>query len=198
MISRKFHSLFSEEIKRKTDSEIVNLAKKNPDYFAILIERYKDSLFFFVKRISYFGKEDIEDILQEVFIKVYKNLNDYEDSLKFSSWIYRITRNQTIDEIRKRGSRPKTTSLEDNELVKFIKSGQNIEKEFLRKENLNLLRKSIENLPQKYREVLVLRFLEEKNYEEIMDIIKKPKGTVASLIRRGRSLLSEYLEKNSF
>lgn len=183
-----------EEFQEKSDSEVVELAKENPEYFGIIIERYKDSLFFFVKRISYFGKEDIEDILQEVFVKVYKNLNDYEDSLKFSSWIYRITRNQTIDEIRKRGSRPQTTSLENNDLAKFIKSGSNVEKEFLQKEEMGSLKKAIDKLPQKYREVLVLRFLEEKNYEEIMDIIKRPKGTVASLIRRGRRILEEEME----
>ncbi len=185
---------YDKDLKEKSDGELVELAKKNPDYFGLIMERYEKSLFFYIKRISYFGKEDIEDILQEVFVKVYKNLNEYEESLKFSSWLYRITRNQTIDEIRKRGSRPKSTSLENNDLGKFMKASDNIEKEFSRKEQMKNIREAIDRLPSKYREILVLRFLEEKNYEEIMDILKKPKGTVASLIRRGRKILEEELE----
>ena len=178
----------------KTDSEVVELAKENPDYLACLIERYEEKLFYYIRRISYFSKEDIEDILQEVFIKVYKNLNDYEDSLKFSSWIYRITHNHTVDEIRKRGGKKTAISLDKDDLFKFIKSGVNLEKDVATREKMRKVRETMEQMPLKYREPLILRFLEEKSYDEIMDILKKPKGTVATLIKRGKKMFLSQID----
>ena len=187
---------YKDDCQEKSDSELVELAKENPDYFGCLMRRYEKQIFSYVRRISYFEKEDIEDLLQEIFLKVYKNLNDYEDSLKFSSWLYRIARNQTIDEFRKRKSRPRAVSLEDAELVKILHSSSNIEKEIDQKRDLEKAKKIISDLPLKYRDILILRFIEEKNYEEIMDILKKPKGTVASLIQRGKKLLEKALGKS--
>lgn len=173
---------------------MVELAKENPDYLACLMERYEEKLFYYIRRISYFSKEDIEDILQEVFIKVYKNLNDYEDSLKFSSWIYRITHNHTVDEIRKRGGKKTAISLDKDDLFKFIKSGVNLEKDVATREKMRKVRETMEQMPLKYREPLILRFLEEKSYDEIMDILKKPKGTVATLIKRGKKMFLSQID----
>lgn len=184
----------SVNCEEKTDSEVVGLAKENPDYLACLMERYEEKLFYYIRRISYFSKEDIEDILQEVFIKVYKNLNDYEDSLKFSSWIYRITHNHTVDEIRKRGGKKTAISLDKDDLFKFIKSGTNLEKDVATREKMRKVRETMERMPLKYREPMVLRFLEEKSYDEIMDILKKPKGTVATLIKRGKKMFLSQID----
>ncbi len=169
------------------------MARSNPEYFGFLMERYNEKLTFFIRRISFFQKEDIEDILQEVFIKVYKNLNEYDDSLKFSSWIYRITRNQTIDNIRKKSRHNQNLSLEEHDFEKFLKSSVNLEKKYAEKETMEKTREAIMTLPLKYREVMVLKFLEEKNYDEMIDILKKPKGTIATLISRGKTLLQENL-----
>jgi RNA polymerase sigma-70 factor, ECF subfamily len=184
---------YRKNFAEKNDSELVALSKMDPDYFGFIVSRYQEKLFRYVQRISYFKKEDVEDILQEVFIKAYKKLYDYDESLKFSSWIYRITRNQTIDEIRKKTRASQALSLDANDLGKLIKSTVNLEKEFCRKDTAEKSRVAIQNLPPKYRDVLVLRFLEEKDYGEIMDILKKPKGTVATLIKRGRKLLEKQL-----
>lgn len=178
-----------------TDAEIVELSKTNPDVFEEIVIRYQDRLFYYVRRISYFDKEDTEDILQEVFIKVYKNLNGFDQSMKFSTWIYQITHNTVIDAIRKKQARPQGANLEDEELLKIFKSGIDVEKEAIGNDQLEKIKEIINDLPLKYREVLVLRFLEEKSYEEIMDIIKKPKGTVAALINRGRKLVLKEMEK---
>jgi RNA polymerase sigma-70 factor (ECF subfamily) len=186
---------YPQEWYNKPDIELVRLAKANPDYFAIIMIRYKDALTRYIKRIAYFNNEDIEDILQEIFIKVYKNLNDYDETMKFSSWIYRITHNHVIDQFRKSSSKLSTTSIEDNELIHFLKSSVNIEKDIEQKECIAKVRALIEEMPLKYREILVLRFLEEKDYEEIMDILRKPKGTVATLINRGKKILKEKLDE---
>ena len=178
-----------------TDGQLVEQAKVNPDSFAPLVDRYQERLFRFAKRISYFSNEDTEDIIQEVFIKVYRNLNDYDDSLKFSTWIYQITRHAIIDAIRAKHARPQNVRLEEEDMVNIFKASTDIEKETIARDHYDKVKNVINDLPYKYKEVMILRFLEEKNYEEIMDIIKKPKGTVASLINRGRKLLTKEAHK---
>ena len=179
-----------------SDDQLVEFSKKNPDDFGELIRRYQNQLFHYVRRISYFSSEDIEDILQNVFIKIYKNLNNFDQDLKFSTWAYQITRNTTIDNIRSKQSRPQTIELEQEDLVKFFRSEENVESDIFKKDDWKKIKEIIHEMPFKYREVLVLKFLEEKNYEEIMDILKKPKGSVATLISRGRKLLEKELKKN--
>lgn len=180
-----------------TDNELVEISKTNPEAFSELVSRYQGRLFAYVRKISYFSNEDIEDILQEVFIKVYKSLNLFDGDLKFSTWIYQITRNATIDAIRKKQVRPQTVWLEDDEMVRIFKSNIDIKKQLEKKEEKEIIKKIINSLPYKYKEVMILRFLEDKTYEEIMDIVQKPKGTVAALINRGKKMLVEEAKKSS-
>ena len=89
-----------------SDQELVVQALFDPEAFSQIIERYQDKLLRYIMRISNVSVQDAEDILQETFIKAYSNLNDYDHSLQFSSWIYRIAHNQTISSYRKRSVRP--------------------------------------------------------------------------------------------
>ncbi len=182
---------YSEDI---SDKELVILVQQNPDAFSVIVDRYWNRLFAFVRRTSYFAQEDIEDILQEVFIKIYKNINDYDDSFEFSTWIYRITRNHVIDEIRKKGARPQQSQADIEDLSDRLMSDMDIERDIVTQEAIQVLHDSINELPYKYREVLILRFLEEREYSEIMDILQLPKGTVASLINRGKKILQKNLQ----
>jgi RNA polymerase sigma-70 factor (ECF subfamily) len=181
--------LLNPEKKEKTDAELIELAKADPESFGLLMERYQIPLFHYIRRITQLPKEDVEDLLQEVFIKIYKKLNEYNELLKFSSWAYRIAHNHMVDFFRKSGARPRTNSLEEAELAKILKSGTDIEKDLSAKDCLEKIKDCLKELPMKYEEILILRFIEEKAYEEIMDILKKPKGTVATLISRGREAL---------
>ncbi|MFA5925789.1 MAG: RNA polymerase sigma factor [Parcubacteria group bacterium] len=179
----------------KSDAELVELAKADPESFGLLMERYQIPLFHYIRRLTQLPREDAEDLLQEVFIKIYRKLNEYDELLKFSSWAYRIAHNHIVDFFRKTGARPKTSSLEEYELAKMLKSKTNMAKELGSKDCLEKIKICLEKMPLKYREILVLRFLEEKEYEEIMDILKKPKGTIATLIARGRKMLSANMKK---
>jgi len=172
-----------------SDAQMIERAKINPDDFQEIVSRYYYRLFGYLKRTFYFSHEDLEDLLQEIFIKVYRFINDYDETMAFSTWIYQIARNCAIDEIRKRKSRPTTVSLEPDETLKFFRSGIDLEADLIMGDQLKKIKEIIQQLPLKYREALILRFLEEKSYEEIMDILQKPKGTVAALISRGRELL---------
>jgi RNA polymerase sigma-70 factor (ECF subfamily) len=149
----------------------------------------------FVRHISSFEKEDIEDILQESFIKAYRNLNDLDKNLSFSSWIYQITRNTTIDAFRKKIVRPQFNGLEDHEIVNLFVSGMDLQEDAIVKEQVHQLRLFITSLPHQQREILILRYLEEKTYEEIMDILELPKGTVAARINRAKKILLAHARK---
>jgi len=184
------------DFREKTDEELVALVLKNQEHFAYLIKRYEVKLASYVRRISSFEKEEIEDVLQEVFIKTYKNLNDFDRGLKFSSWIYRITRNQVISNYRKKKARPQSITWKINEevlnnMVSDFDVERKIDSEFL-KQNISEV---LQRVDKKYREVLILKFLEEKDYKEISDIIQKPTGTVSSWINRAKKKFRKELEK---
>lgn len=174
----------------KTDQELVTLTLENQEHFLYIVNRYQQKLLSFILRISNVAPDEAHDLLQEVFIKVYKNLNSYDPTLKFSSWIYRITRNHVISNYRKIKNKPQVLSWEiDEDSLNGLVSEINVEK----LTDQSLLREQITNaldkLKPKYREVLILKYFEEKSYDEISDIIKKPRGTVGTLINRAKAQL---------
>ncbi len=179
----------------KSDAELISLAKADPESFGLIIERYQIPLFHYIRRITQLPKEDVEDLLQEVFIKIYQKLNEYNELLKFSSWAYRIAHNHIVDYFKRVSARPKTNSLEEFELEKILKSEISPERDLNSKDCLEKIEGCLEKIPLKYKEVLVLRFIEEKSYEEIMDILRKPKGSVATLISRGREALFALMKE---
>jgi RNA polymerase sigma factor, sigma-70 family len=188
--------LNTPELEALSDEDLVVLALKSQDNFALIINRYKSKLFNYIRRITNVRDEDAEDLLQDVFLKVYLNLNDFDTDLKFSSWIYAIAHNQVISQHRKISVRAEghSTNLED-ESARKLASNINIEQEVdnvYLKDNIN---KVLDALPEKYRDILVLKFLEEKNYQEISDILKKPVGTVGSLMNKAKSEFKKELAK---
>ena len=93
-------------VQNLSDAELVKLSLANQNDFLYLVDRYKGKLMNYIRRLTNINDDDAEDILQEVFIKVYLNLNDFNADLKFSSWIYRITHNQVISNHRRLKARP--------------------------------------------------------------------------------------------
>ena len=180
----------------KTDEDLVILTLKDQDNFLYLMKRYESKLLRYVMRISNLDRHEAEDIIQEVFIKTYQNINDFDSSLKFSSWIYRITHNQVISNYRKTKARPQVITWEEkdnflNNLASDFDLNKEIDLKYLKKDIYKILSK----LDIKYREILILRFLEDKDYKEISDILKKPMGTVATLINRAKEQFKKKYEK---
>ncbi len=176
-----------DDKKNLSDEQLVVLSLENHLAFSVLVDRYKDRLLNFIRRLSGLGVEDAQDILQESFLKVYLNLNSFDNDLKFSSWIYAITRNQIISNYRKIKVRPEGNSIKiDENLLERLVFDFNIEKEL----DIKILNKQIflvlDEIKSKWKEILILRFFEEKDYNEISDIIKKPTGTVASMLNKAK------------
>lgn len=180
-----------------SDEELVKLTLENQENFLYLINRYQDKLARYIRRIAGLNNEDIEDILQDVFIKIYQNINSFDDDLKFSSWIYRITHNEVIDNYRRRQARPQEITYDSENILNNIISDLDISREVDRKYLQDNLNKILDKLDLKYREVLILKFLEEKEYKEISDILKKPMGTVATLINRAKKQFLDKLKEEN-
>ncbi len=182
----------------KTDVELVEMTLKDADCFTVLIQRYEQKLFKYIRRLTSVPVEDVEDLLQEVFIKVYKNLNGFDDDLSFSSWVYRIARNHVISNYRKFKNMPKKIYFDEtNDVFERLASELDIEGEVDKKILTNKVRELLGQLDDKYREVLVLNFLEDKSYAEISDILKKPMGSVATLISRAKNKFRQLLKENN-
>jgi len=179
----------------KTDEQIVVLTLKNQDYYLCLMKRYETKLLNYILKISNISREDAEDILQEVFVKAYQNLNDYDLNFKFSNWIYSIAHNTTISAFRKKKVRPQTVSWEDEDLNNILGSTLDVENTSLQKLTYKQILKIINQLPLKYKDVLILKFVEGKDYLEISDILHKPMGTIATLINRAKKSLKQELKK---
>ncbi|MCX6807316.1 MAG: sigma-70 family RNA polymerase sigma factor [Patescibacteria group bacterium] len=188
-----------QDINKISDENLAKLSITNQDYFYHLLKRYEKKMLRYIMRTTDVSFQGAEDITQNIFIKVYENLNDFDSDLKFSSWIYRIAHNEIISQFRKRQSRAQTVSMEDDKgksLVEIINDTYNLHEDYLSKEMAEKVRDVIALLPMKYKEVLILRYLEERDYSEISDILCKPIGTVAALINRAKKHFKNIAEQN--
>ncbi len=184
---------------KKSDKQLVRLTLKNTDYFECLVQHYEEKLSRYIRRLTHLDIETIEDLLQEVFLKVYKNLNDYDSDFSFNSWIYRIAHNEAISHFRKMDKRPKTVQIDNEEGVNFLNilpDDISLRDDYVQKELAQKVRKLIDQLPEKYRAVLILKFMEEKSYDEISDILQIPSGTVATLIYRAKNQFRQLAIKH--
>lgn len=180
------------------DNELVALALRERAFFGNLVERYETKLERYIMRLGVRDVDDRADVLQEIFIKVYRNLNSFDQSLSFSSWIYRIAHNEAISWYRRQKARPEGYLVaEGDEIVKLISDEEaGAEENFDKQIDKNLLLKALEKIDDKYRDVLVLRYFEGLEYEDIADVLKVPTGTVGTYVHRGKKQLREVLSAN--
>ena len=143
------------------------------------------------------GQDNIEDVVQEVFIKTYQNIRSFDTSQKFSPWIYRIAHNKTISNFRSSAVRS-SLSLDNDDYASMIHDDPPSEQRALDSSDKALLEKALNAIAANYREVLVLYYLEEKSYDMIADILEKPPGTIATLLHRAKKSLRAELEKHHY
>lgn len=179
-----------------SDNELVEIVRSSDqERYGEIIERYQGKLFVFLYRLIG-NREEAEDLLQEVFLKAYINLNSYDTSRKFSSWIYRIAHNEAVNRIKRKSLKrfipwEDVTSIKDKLEMSSIDEG--VEKVWARKEENREVAGAVEKLPLKYKQVLILRYWEDKSYTEISEILEKPVNTVGTLIKRARDKLALQL-----
>lgn len=170
----------------------------NQEAFKMLMDKYQTPLQFHVFKMVK-DREQGEDLVQEAFMKAFKNLSSYNTDYAFSTWIYRITTNHTIDYLRKK--KLQTTSIDeplktkDGELSMELPDHSHLaDRDIQRKQRKKIITKAIENLPEKYRQVIEMRHLEELSYQEISEQLDLPLGTVKAHIFRAREMLYKSLK----
>lgn len=166
------------------------------EVFGCIVDRYEAKLLRYLRRIMPGLGEEVYDVLQEVFIKAYVNVQGFDTTLSFSSWIYRIAHNEAVNWLRKKKARPETIELGEDDYQIFARSmevSHGTQENALTKDAVT---RTLSQIPEKYYTVLVLHFLEGKSYEEISDILTIPGGTVATLIHRAKKQFSSIHEKS--
>jgi RNA polymerase sigma-70 factor (ECF subfamily) len=186
-----------EKGSRPSDEDLIESFQNGDLYaFDLIVKRYKNQLLNFVYR--FLGNaEEAEDLVQETFLRVYRNRKAYQKVAKFSTWIYTIAGNLAKTELRKR-KRRKFFSISDlgyNEKDYDISDeAYNPEKDVDGRMKEEIIHKEIDALSPKFREVILLRDVQQLSYEEISQIVNIPLGTVKSRVNRGRLKLQEKLK----
>lgn len=178
-----------------SDEELVRKTLLDKSVFGELVDRYQAKLTRYVARLGIRDMDDQMDVLQEIFLKTYRNLNGFDSSLKFSSWIYRIAHNEAISWYRKKNVRPEGHLIGDSEeMISFMSDkGEDPDVTFDKTINAKEVNRALLEIDEKYREAIVLRFFEHKEYDEISDILKIPVGSVGTLLHRGKKQLISAL-----
>ena len=175
------------------------LRAKNGDQkaYTALMQRYTDSLYFLALKIVN-NKDDAMDLTVETFAKAFENIEKYKPDFAFSTWIFKIATNNCIDFIRKK--RLKVVSLQslteenrDERQFYMISNTLNPEETSIKKEESENLKNILEHLPQRYRTLIILKYYDEKSYEEISQQLDLPLGTVKAQLSRARELMSNIM-----
>ena len=166
--------------------------------FSRLIDNYKNMVYNLAYRMSN-NQQEAEDISQDVFLHTYQSLARFNPSYKFSTWLYQITLNIIRDRFKKKELNYVSldTPVETDDSEYYIQPADltnNPEQIISQKENLQTIQQAIYSLPLKYREVIVLRHLQDLSYIEIGNILKLPPGTVKVRLYRAREQLRKILE----
>jgi RNA polymerase sigma-70 factor (ECF subfamily) len=189
--------IMTEGLLKITDEQLI--AKFQADDLAAfdqIVERYQGQLINFVGRLLN-DRNAAEDIVQETFLRVYRNKHRYKEIARFSTWIYTIAGNLARTELRRRkirnffsisqrGEGEKDYEIPDTDIdVEKSVEGSMVKEMILRE---------VMKLPVYFREVIILRDLQDLSYEEISQILKVPLGTVKSRVNRGRSQIQKRLK----
>jgi len=179
------------------NKRIKEVLKGDQNAFAEIVELFQDKLY----RVCYRmlgNKHEAEDIAQEAFVRAFINIHTFDTNRKFSTWLYRIGTNLCIDRIRKK--KPdyfldaEVAGAEGLNMYSQIASPDELpEEEVLKMEMQDRVQYEISRLPDKYRAVIVLKYMEDLPLQEISDILEMPLGTVKTRIHRGREALRKQL-----
>ncbi|WP_291401797.1 sigma-70 family RNA polymerase sigma factor [Daejeonella sp.] len=185
----------------RNDFNLVSKAKEGDQKaYAEIMQRYKDSIYFMALKMVN-NKDDAMDLTVETFAKAFENLEKYKPEYAFSTWLFRIATNNSIDFIRKK--RLNVVSLDilteeqgEDKYLQVRAEGLNPEETSIRKQESEKLKNMVEQLPLRYRTLIVLRYYEELSYDEIAQQMDIPIGTVKAQLFRARDLMANILNRN--
>ncbi|MBM3401883.1 MAG: sigma-70 family RNA polymerase sigma factor [Bacteroidetes bacterium] len=168
--------------------------------YAELMQRYKDSIYFMALKMVN-NKDDAMDLTVDTFGKAFENIENYKPNFAFSTWLFRIATNNCIDFIRKK--RLKIVSIQalseeesNDKQFEIISDTLNPEQNAIKKQENEKLKNIVEQLPQRYRIMVTLRYYDEQSYEEIAQQLDLPVGTVKAQLFRAKDLMSKIINQD--
>lgn len=177
------------------DAELVQqILNGNENAFRYLVAKHQRLVLHIVGRVVK-RQEDVEDICQEVFLKVFRKIKKFRGDARLSTWIATIAYNTSITHIRNQERKQEMLVNEKTPLDKGKSDEWQVQSTVEKKEAKAILLQLIEKLPIQYRTVLTLFHLEEFSYKEIEEITGMPEGTIKSYLSRARKLLKDKLKK---
>jgi RNA polymerase sigma factor (sigma-70 family) len=187
--------------KNSVNENIINDARKgDAKAFKALLARYQKSVYYLILKMVH-SPDDAEDLTQEAFIKAFSSIHKFDNKYAFSTWLFRIATNTTIDFLRKQ--KVKVYSIdaplnpeEGNAPAFHIEdTATSPQEQIFKKERGEILNQVILQLPPKYQTLIELRYFKELSYEEIAQNLDIPLGTVKAQLFRARELLNAALAK---
>lgn len=157
--------------------------------YAHIINKYKNLLYATILRMTQ-NQQDAQDLVQEVFIKVYNQLDKYDKKGEFSSWLYRVAINHCMDEFRKKRYKMKQVELNGETMV----NTRHPEVIYFKKEQSRQLERLIQTLPEDERLIILLRYVNELSYNEISELVGVPLSMVRNKIHRAKKKMRNTLK----
>ena len=180
-----------------TDEELaLRVQSGDQQALADLMERYTGKLLRYGRRFLY-SSDSIVDIVQDVFITVYENIQDFDATRQFSPWIYRIAHNAFVNVLRRKSREP-LYFMDLDRIVPHPVYEDPDQREKESEEMRVLLEQSLENIAPAYREIIDLYYFENFSYREIADILHIPMGTVGIRLSRAKDALKKHIPKPSY
>jgi len=174
---------------QKEDSQILSMIKKETSFdagFRALVDKYKEPLYWHIRRMVLIH-QDADDVLQNVFIKVYKSIGKFREEAKLYTWLYRIASNESISYINKR----KKTQEFDGQMMGELKQDP-----YFNADEIQLaLNEAIENLPSKQKQVFVMRYYDELAYKDMAEILDNSVGSLKASYHHAVKKIENHLSK---
>jgi RNA polymerase sigma-70 factor (ECF subfamily) len=179
----------------RTDEQIAAAVQDgDTESFGLLVARYEEKLLRYGRRFLN-DRDDIADLVQDAFIKAFENIRGFDTERRFSPWLYRIAHNTFVNELRSR--RMNVLRIDLDTLFPQPIARERADDDVLDAETKSALEAHLDDLDPKYREPIVLYYLQELSYEEISEILHIPTATVGVRLHRGRKLLRERYERHT-
>lgn len=176
-----------------SDAELaVHVRERDKEAYIYVVERYQAALLRYATALVR-DQQRAADVVQQAFIKAYTNLRSYDQNRKFSSWLYRITRNEAMSYLRKH--RREITPDDEAWLDDLPSVDDDFAQQLASKELRKEVATELSKLPRRYRDPLVLYYVQDADYKEISEVLRIPVPTVATRLRRGKEALAQAFKQ---
>jgi RNA polymerase sigma-70 factor, ECF subfamily len=179
----------------KDEELVVYIREKNKDAYSFVINRYSEKIRRYVNRLIN-NPDEAEDLTQQALVNAYINLNSFNKNKRFSPWIYRIAHNLAVNWIKRKKAQ---ISLDRNEVVASkLASKIDVMEDVSGVDFNEKFTVLLNKLPKKFKEPFMLKYIEDKTYDEISTILRMPKNTVGTMVNRAKKILKKELEKKNY